>query len=299
MKKTFVSLLPRLQNKKASQTETSGHAVHLHYSHGASTAVPQDVVGEEVTQTLAANQRSDVLLYSVLLGAVLVMFAAVGLSFLLLPEDEQLLPAAVVKAEPFTYEPDQHKTVNQSAFSAVSLTAHSAYVYDLRYDTALFARQAEEKLPLASVIKLLTALVAYEALGAESIVTISEEDLAIEGNNGLRQGEDWESLDLIQFMLVESSNDAAHALATAAGAILRDEATTTEAVGSLQRLAFMQEMNKVLRTLAISEIDIANATGLDIDTTKSGAYGSAKDTAVLLSHLVRRYREPIENTRHS
>ena len=70
-------------------------------------------------------------------------------------------------------------------FDNVSITAESAYVFDLKTGTVLYEKDADVVRPLASLTKLMTALVASEELSTSSVVTITQEALDQDGSNGL------------------------------------------------------------------------------------------------------------------
>ncbi len=166
-------------------------------------------------------------------------------------------------------EPPQAPT-GPDPFTDISLEAHAALVYDLTEGRALFGRSENEALPLASLTKLMTALVAKDVATVSS-VAIPAESILREGDSGLTAGEVWSVDDLISFMLVTSSNDAADGLA----------------VSLMGRDAFVRRMNETARTLGIGA-EFRDPTGLDVSEEVSGGKGSAKDIALLLKHVVAR-----------
>ncbi len=168
---------------------------------------------------------------------------------------------------------------------ALSLTGRAAYAEDLQTHTVLYAKNAETQLPLASLTKLMTILTASEILSPDDTVTISKEALAIEGDSGLRLGERWRVKDLIDFTLVVSSNDGAHALALAAA----------EKAGETNE-AFIARMNAKAHILDLGQTFFIDDTGLDISTTSAGAYGSARDVAAIISYIARTDPTLIEGT---
>ena len=56
----------------------------------------------------------------------------------------------------------------------VELKAKAAYVWDVVGQRALFQKNSDERLPLASITKLMTALIAYELVPDSTLVTISD-----------------------------------------------------------------------------------------------------------------------------
>ena len=84
----------------------------------------------------------------------------------------------------------------------------------------LFEHNADQVLPIASISKLMTALVATEQLAYDAPVPISAEAIATEGNLGdLYSGETLSLHDALLAMLLPSSNDAAVAIAEALGGV--------------------------------------------------------------------------------
>ena len=102
-------------------------------------------------------------------------------------------------------------------FPDIEVEARAAYVYDARTKEVLYAKNENERLALASVTKLMTALVASEILPDYSTVVIGSDALSAEGDSGLRRDERWSLKNLLDFSLVTSSNDGMKAVALALG----------------------------------------------------------------------------------
>ncbi|MFA5997100.1 MAG: serine hydrolase [Candidatus Paceibacterota bacterium] len=187
-------------------------------------------------------------------------------------------------------------------FDTVALVARGAYVYDLKTNTVLFAKNENEKLPLASVTKLMTALVARESMSASAVLTLTKDDLAAEGDTGLRPGERWRLGDLLRATLIISSNDGAHAVASFVGANGHPENYPDM---SLTRANFIQMMNAKAVELGLDQMEFFNESGLDVSTTQNGlpeivstagGYGSAKNVAELIAELWSKYPDTVEVT---
>ncbi len=157
----------------------------------------------------------------------------------------------------------------------------SVYVYDMTDNKVLFEKDSNLLLPLASMTKVMTAIVALQYLGANSEVTITKDALDIDGDSGLKLGEKWKVGDLVKFMLVVSSNDGAHALALEA---------------ANQGLNFTGLMNDKAKEIGLAETFFINETGLDETADTGGSYGTAQDIAKLLAYGVKNYREFFEPT---
>jgi len=172
---------------------------------------------------------------------------------------------------------------NPESFSTVSVEAHAAYVVDLSTNAVLYQKNASAQLPLASITKLMTALLARQLIPLTTPVSISERALMADGDSGLALGQHWNRDSLINLTLVESSNDGASALALAgAGESGKN---------------FLDEMNMQGKKLGMRETFYVNPTGLDLTGTQGGSYGSARDTALLMSHIIQNYPDLVQATR--
>jgi len=133
----------------------------------------------------------------------------VSLAFFNVPEDtvsaEQ--PAAAARA----------LLVELSSLPEVSAKAYE--VFDVQTGEILLAYNAEESLPIASVTKLFTAAKVLDSAVAEPLI-ITNQDIATEGRSGkLEAGQEYSGHELLFPLLIESSNDAATALARTFGEI--------------------------------------------------------------------------------
>jgi len=98
--------------------------------------------------------------------------------------------------------------------AAPVLTAKSALAIDLNSETLLYSKNLNENLPIASLTKLMTALVVLKHANPDDIVTVDKKDTDVVGVNiGLVPGEQLTIHSLIKAMLIPSSNDAALILA--------------------------------------------------------------------------------------
>lgn len=120
-----------------------------------------------------------------------------------------------------------------------------------------------EKLPMASITKLMTSLVALERASPDAVVIVTRGAAGVgESTIDLRPGERVALRDLIRAALVQSANDAANAIAAHVG-------------GSIPR--FVGLMNARARQLGLTDTHFANPDGLDAP----GHYSSARDVTRL------------------
>jgi serine-type D-Ala-D-Ala carboxypeptidase (penicillin-binding protein 5/6) len=179
-------------------------------------------------------------------------------------------------------------------FPEVKIQAKAAYIYDARTQEVLYAKNENQRMPLASLTKVMSALVAKELSPEYGTVTVSQEALKLTGDSGLKSGERWRLKDLLDFSLVTSSNDGMRAVALSLGALESSTASSDEILND-----FVREMNRKAAELDLKNTYYWNETGLDETEYKGGAYGTAKDMAVLMEHIIIYYPEIMEATRLS
>ncbi len=128
----------------------------------------------------------------------------------------------------------------------------------------LASEDANERLPMASITKLMTAIVALEHASLDDVATVSTRTASIgESTINLRPGERVTVGELIQAALIQSANDAANAIAAFVGR------------GSVTR--FVELMNDRARQLGLTDTHFANPDGLDAPDH----YSSARDVTKL------------------
>jgi D-alanyl-D-alanine carboxypeptidase (penicillin-binding protein 5/6) len=142
-----------------------------------------------------------------------------------------------------------------------SLNAGSAILIDAKTGAVLHAVNADQKRPVASTQKLLTALLVAEAGSLEKVVTIQTSDTWAEPSKlDIRAGETYRRADLLRILLIKSMNDVARALA-------RDNAGSVE--------SFAEKMNQRAEQLGMKNSHFVNPNGLPAP----GQYSSARDMA--------------------
>jgi D-alanyl-D-alanine carboxypeptidase (penicillin-binding protein 5/6) len=140
-----------------------------------------------------------------------------------------------------------------------------AYVVQNATTGEILAQHDErERLPIASITKLMTTLVALERADLDDVVTVAGGAASVgESTINLRPGERVTVSDLLRAALVQSANDAATAVAAHVGG------------GSVDR--FVELMNAKARRLGLTDTHFANPSGLDAP----GHVSSARDVTKL------------------
>lgn len=141
------------------------------------------------------------------------------------------------------------------------VTAKSAVLFDVTTGKVLFKKNENERRPVASTQKLLTALIVTQDGDLQSPVRITASDVSCEPTKiGIGPGQVYSRDQLLHALLVKSGNDTARALA-------RDNA------GSIPD--FAAKMNAMMRRLGGTDSNFVNPNGLPAD----GQFSTARDMA--------------------
>ena len=223
-----------------------------------------------------------------ILGVLLFVIFATSLSpriFAFITAEDT--PSDAIRVEESLQASVQHSDTGVP-FENITLTARSAYVWDNNTQKALFKKEESTQLPLASITKLMTALVAHEILDESDTIRIDELSIKQDGFSGLQEGEVFDRLTLTDLVLMSSSNDGAFALAAAAGNALLPNSGAS---------SFVTAMNVRAEEIGLLETYFKNPTGLDLSETEGGAYGSARDVAFLMEYILRNEPDILTYTR--
>lgn len=170
----------------------------------------------------------------------------------------------------------------------IHLSAKSAYVYDVRAKRALYSKDPDTVLPLASITKLMTALIAHELVATNKTIVVPKAAISQSGSSGLREGERFTTAALSKYAVLASSNDAAYALASAVGAVIDNTKNPNQ--------TFVKSMNIRAAELGLPHLHFLNPTGLDISVTEAGAVGTAREISFLMEYIVSNYPEILAPT---
>ncbi len=135
----------------------------------------------------------------------------------------------------------------------------------------LLAHDAHQRVPIASITKLMTVLLTLEHTRLDDVVTVSPEAAAVgESSANLRPGERLTVRELLEAALIQSANDAADALA--------------DYVGHGSQARFVAMMNARARRLGLRDTHYVRPDGLDAP----GHVSSANDVTFLARLLMHR-----------
>ncbi len=150
----------------------------------------------------------------------------------------------------------------------------SAILMDYDTGTILYSHNPDEKLPIASLNKIMTILLALEAidegkLSLDDEVTVSDYASSMGGSQVFLEAGETLSVDsLLKAIIVASGNDASVAIA--------------EKIAGTHEV-FVNMMNERAKELGMSNTNFVNATGLPAP----GGYSTAKDVAIMSRELLR------------
>ncbi len=153
--------------------------------------------------------------------------------------------------------------------------ARAAYVYDMTTGTVLLEKNADTPLPPASMSKLMTLYMAFEAisdgrLSADDELLVSEHAMSYQGSSMfLRSGERVRVEDLIRGVIILSGNDASAVLAET----LSPDGTEA---------GFARMMTAKARDLGMMNSTFANSNGWPDPNQRM----SVRDLGILAQHLI-------------
>jgi len=181
-----------------------------------------------------------------------------------------------------TSEPDTYP-YRQWGVEDPVISAPSAYIYDSTRGRLLFEKNSLDRRSIASLTKIVTAVTLMELkvpLGAQ--VKVSKDAVSVEGRAGeLKPGETFTVKDLMQMMLIASSNDAAWLLAEFAGTNYLSENSKTEVDSYSAVQLFVDEMNNQSRRIGMLDSRFTGPVGFDSDFH----YSTAMDLGILAEYV--------------
>lgn len=170
---------------------------------------------------------------------------------------------------------------NVSQQNAPSVSAEAALFVDTKTGQVLFSKNPNKKLPIASLVKVMTVLIALEHKKMDDKFSVSERAAETEPDKMLLiAGEKLTLEELLDGIFLISANDSAEVLS---------EGT----VGS--RTEFIRLMNDKTKQLGMKDTYFVNPTGLDEDSNNS--YSTVYDLAILTRYLIRNYPRVVDISR--
>lgn len=153
------------------------------------------------------------------------------------------------------------------------INSRAAYLIDYDTGEVLFERNADDKYPIASMVKIMTLNIAFDEIKAgrlslDQMITISDTAAGMGGSQMfLDAGKEYSVSDLIKGITIVSANDASVAVAeTIAGS----------------KEAFIDMMNERAAAMGLENTKFVNVTGLP----QEGQYSTARDVTAMMRKLI-------------
>jgi len=157
-----------------------------------------------------------------------------------------------------------------SSVKAFETNATSAILMDIDSQRIIYGKDIHNKRSVASISKIMTAILAIESGKLNDTIIIGEEINAAYGSGiYIKVGEEIKLIDLVYGLMLRSGNDAALAIANYVG-------------GSVEN--FVSMMNKKSDSLGMKNSEFNNPSGLD---EEKGNYSTAYDMALLTSYAMK------------
>ncbi len=162
--------------------------------------------------------------------------------------------------------------------NAPLISAKAGLFIDTKTGQILYSKNQNLKLPIASLVKVMTALIALERKSLDDKYIVSQTAAQMEPDKMLLiAGETLTLKELLYGIFLISANDAAEVLA---------EGTTNN------REEFIKLMNSKAMQLGMKDTYLANPSGLDEDENNS--YSTVYDLALLTRYLIRNYPQVVD-----
>lgn len=161
--------------------------------------------------------------------------------------------------------------VAKANIQLLKINAKSAIIIDLNSQKILFEKNSQQKLPMASLTKMMTALVIMNHHKLDETVTIPQlQPEAVAGSQvvGVQPGEQFKLSEALRIMLIYSANDMAQALAV-------------WDAGSIEN--FVVKMNSEATWWKLNQSHFVNPAGLDADGHVTSSTDLARLARILLT----------------
>lgn len=157
-----------------------------------------------------------------------------------------------------------------------SISSKSVILLEAETGTVIYEKNADEKLYPASITKIMTLILIFDAIksgkiGLDDAITTSEYAASMGGSQVFLEAGETQSVDtMIKCIAVASANDACVAMA--------------EAIYGTEE-SFVENMNERAKELGMTNTNFVNCNGLDSDNH----YSTARDVAIMSRELITQY----------
>ena len=156
----------------------------------------------------------------------------------------------------------------------IKVNGKAVYLVDSATGTEMYSSRSDDRLPIASMVKIMTTLLALESvdrgeLSFDEMVLVSDVAASMGGSQVfLDSGKEYKAGELIKSIIVASANDSCVAMA---------ERLSGSVAG------FVKDMNERAKALGMNNTNFVNCTGLPAPES----YSSAKDVSIMFRELIK------------
>jgi D-alanyl-D-alanine carboxypeptidase len=172
------------------------------------------------------------------------------------------------------YQVNTPKSFVKSALASGEYEEASGYaVIDFESGDVIASKNIDKKLPIASLTKIMTAVVALDLASPDQLMTVSEHAASIEPTKmGVIPGQAWTTQELVTAMLLTSANDASEVLKEGIANLYGQE-------------VFVKAMNYKASQIGLKSSSFTNPQGFD----NKDHYSSVQDLALLSHYALTHY----------
>ena len=173
---------------------------------------------------------------------------------------------------PYMIQAEEESGSSDTEIKPSELYARSAVLMDAQTGRILFAKNAQEEMPMASTTKIMTCILALEEGDMSDQVAVSQEAASQpEVKLGMQTGQKFYLKDLLYSLMLESHNDAAVAVAEHVG-------------GSVQ--GFADKMNRKAEELGCTSTYFITPNGLDAQDENGIHHTTAEDLGRIMKYCI-------------
>lgn len=186
---------------------------------------------------------------------------------------KKILPRITNKKNEFVLKNAPFSIVKHAEAEQTTVEASAYLLADLDTGQIIAGKSAQAKLPIASLTKIMSAVIALDLAQKNDLFAITEKAATVTPTRiGVVPGQEMRMEELVRAMLMTSANDAAEAV--------RDGVDRY-----YQSSVFVDAMNEKARFLGLASTHFANPQGFD----NKKNYSSANDLAILIHYAYENY----------
>lgn len=193
--------------------------------------------------------------------------------------DYEITSATISPLKPFPYS-NNFVSTNiwkpnlENSYTNIEINGKSAILYNLTDDQVIFIKNPEYKGSIASMVKVMTAMVSIDNINPDKQITISKQTSEVEENSmGTLEGEKYSLEEMLYGLLLPSGNDSAFALA--------------EQIKPSDYKEFVDLMNKKANEIGMKNTIFSNPSGLQEEGQTQ--YSNVEDVLIMARYALKNY----------